>query len=170
MKSGNKGGRPTKYKQEYCQEFLDYFSVDPYRIETKQIKTKEGSYEVEERVINDFPTLSGFAIKIGVNRDTLLEWANAKNEDGTYKHEEFSGIYKRAKDYQENFLVVTGMNGTANTTFAIFTAKNLINWRNQTDVKLEAEVESNSTVKVESYDLSDRIEQLEKKNDLPESD
>ena len=62
------------------------------------------------------------------------------------------------------------MNGTADTTFAIFTAKNLINWRNQTDVKLEAEVESNSTVKVESYDLSDRIEQLEKKNDLPESD
>ena len=107
MKSGNKGGRPTKYKQEYCQEFLDYFSIDPYRIETKQIKSKDGSYEVEEKVINDFPTLAGFAIKIGVNRDTLLEWANAKNEDGSYKHEEFSGIYKRAKDYQENFLAVT---------------------------------------------------------------
>ena len=162
MKSGNKGGRPTKYKQEYCEEIIEFFSRPISEEFTRKIRTKEGVQEIDVIEATDLPTLASFAVSIGVHRDTLHEWST--------KHEEFSDAIKKAKDYQENHLLQNGLANRTNSTLAIFALKDLSGWRNQTDVKLEAEVESNSTVKVESYDLSDRIEQLEKKNDLPESD
>lgn len=117
-------GRPSKYKEEYCQALLDYFSVEPYREVMKKIVTKQGDViEIPENEANDMPTLAGFAISIGIHRDTLLEWSK--------QYPEFSGVYKRAIEFQENFLVVNGNKGLINPAFGIFTAKNILKWKDK---------------------------------------
>jgi hypothetical protein len=98
-------GQPTKYHKKFCEMLLKYFNVDP----AKKVK--------------EFPTLAGFAIRIGVHRDTLHEWSKV--------HPEFDDVYRRAKDFQERFLVNRGLKGELDTAFGIFTAKNVLGWRDR---------------------------------------
>jgi len=100
-----KAGQPTKYQPKFCQMLIEYFDVDP----AKKVK--------------EVPTLAGFAIRIGVHRDTLHEWSKI--------HPDFEYVYKRAKDYQERFLVNRGLAGEIDTVFGIFTAKNVLGWRDR---------------------------------------
>lgn len=115
-------GRPTDYDPKYCEMLINYFKTKPYEIDHNGQKR-----------MNDFPTLAGFAISIDVDRTTLANWAK--------KHKDFFCAYKRAKDYQENFLVNIAMNGLANPAFAIFTAKNVIGWRDKIDISEDEETE-----------------------------
>lgn len=123
----SKPGQPTKYRSEYCKKLLDYFNIKPYETITRKITSKTGNVmEVTENVANDMPTLAGFAITIGIHRETLLNW--------TKDYPEFFDAYKMAKEYQENFLAVNGNRGLINPAFGIFTAKNLIGWKDKTEV------------------------------------
>lgn len=125
-------GRPSLFQDKYTEKLLEYFDREPYSEELKRIITKSGDViEVPMDVASDFPTLAGFAVSIGVHRDTLHEWANAKAEDGELKYQDFSDAYKRAKDFQENFIATNGMRGLVNPAFAIFTAKNVLGWRDK---------------------------------------
>lgn len=127
-------GRPTDYNPKYCQMLLDYFNVKPYS------KNSLGKLEA-----SDFKSLAGFAISIGVHRETLLNWSK--------QYPEFFDAYKRAKDFQENFLVVNGMKGLINPAFSIFTAKNVLNWRDKRDV----EIPENSLEKLTDEELDTLI-------------
>lgn len=124
-------GRPTKYKKHFSKLLLQYFDVRPY------FENKTGKL-----VTADFPSIAGFAISIGVHRDTLHEWAT--------KYPEFSDAYKRAKDFQENYLVINGNKGLINSTFAIFTAKNVLNWRDNSNVTIKTEVEKMTDEQLEN--------------------
>lgn len=104
-------GRPSSYKPEYAKQLVDYFSVKP------------GSRVGGKWVANSLPTLAGFCCEIGVHRETLLNWADV--------HEEFFDAYKKAKDYQEHILIENGLMGGYDKSFAIFTAKNLIDWKDK---------------------------------------
>lgn len=104
----SESGRPTLYKERYCKDIIDYFSVKPYE--------KVG----DDYCAADFPSFAGFASKIGVHRETLLNWCE--------EYQEFFDAYKRAKELQENFLIVNGNRGLINTAFGIFTAKNVLKW------------------------------------------
>lgn len=126
----NPVGCPTKYDPKYAKEFLDYFSVKPYEKRKKKVIVKGVPLEIEVDDINDMPTLAGFAIKIGVHRDTLHEWVK--------KHPEFSDAYKRAKDFQEHYIVTNGLRGYTKDTFTQFVAVNVLNWR--TKAKDEADL------------------------------
>ncbi len=107
-----------------CVSIIKYFSKPPYFEKTKQIVNKKGEVvEVEERRANDFPTYAGFAAKIGVTRQVLHDWCD--------KHPEFLYAYNKCKSLQEKFLVTNGLNGMFNSGFAIFTAKNVIGWRDK---------------------------------------
>lgn len=151
----NTNGRPSKYKDEYCQLLLDYFSEEPYREVIRKVHTKQGDViEIPEDVANDFPTLAGFAIKIGVHRDTLLEWSK--------QFPEFSGAYKRASDFQEHFIVTNGMKSLVNPAFAIFTAKNVLKWRDKQPGEEDKTVTHAGEIAVAKIDLQDRITQLTK--------
>lgn len=120
----SKAGRPTSYKPEYAEELIEYFSEPPYKETMKTVVTKLGDVlEVPTLEATDFKTLAGFAIKIGVCKDTLHEWSKV--------HPEFSDAYKRAKEFQENFLAVNGNKGLINPAFSIFTAKNVLKWRDK---------------------------------------
>ena len=123
-------GQPTKYKPEYCQQLIDYFSIEPLKIvaEQKIIGTEGGKY-VSRRLPQRFPWFEGFARKIGVHRNTLKNWCN--------EHPEFAEAYETAKDLQREFLVDIGLSGTTSASFAIFTMKNVCGWRDERDLKLK---------------------------------
>ena len=126
-------GRPSSYKDEYVDDLIRFFDQSVYTIKTTY--DKEGNEKVE-KVLNPFPTLARFATKVGVTRDTLYEWATATNEKGELKHPDFSYAYKRAKDYQEALLVEGAIGGMYQANFSIFTAKNVLGWRD----KMEQEI------------------------------
>lgn len=140
-KDKHPGGRPTKYEDRFIQGLIDFFNVEPY--EKISNTDKEGNTKVTF-VPNKFPTLARYACEIGVCKDTLYEWSVAKTEDGELKHPEFSAAYKKAKSYQEAVLVEGSMVGAFATTFAIFTAKNVLGWRD----KQEDEVNNTVIYKV----------------------
>ena len=122
-------GRPTGYRPEYAEQLRNYFSAP--------VSTGDGA-------VNLFPTLARFATNIGVHRETLLEWAS--------KHDEFSDAYKAAKALQEANLVEGAMCGVYSQAFAIFTAKNVLGWRDKTEVdqtvKSESKVEHSGIVEI----------------------
>lgn len=105
-------GRPSLYDPKYIGMLYDYFNREP---------------ETEDGKPTEFPTKAGFAIKIGVDRDTLKEWAD--------KHPDFSAAYKAAQQFQERHLVANTLKGNFQQTFAIFTAKNVLGWRDNMDFR-----------------------------------
>lgn len=122
-------GQPTKYKPEYCQQLIDYFSIEPLEvIREQEITGTEGGKYVSRRLPQRFPWFEGFARKIGVHRNTLKNWCN--------EHPEFAEAYETAKDLQREFLVDIGLSGATSASFAIFTMKNVCGWRDERDLKL----------------------------------
>lgn len=123
-------GQPTKYKPEYCQQLIDYFSIEPLEIirEQETIGT-DGDKYISRRLPQRFPWFEGFARKIGVHRNTLKNWCN--------EYPEFAEAYETAKDLQREFLVDIGLSGATSASFAIFTMKNVCGWRDERDLKLK---------------------------------
>jgi hypothetical protein len=87
-----KVGRPSKYDDNFIQE------VDKY-IET----TGKENMEI--------PTKEGFALWIGVDDDTLDNWANLKDEEGKMIHKEFFGALKKLMQKQKVQLINDGIYG-----------------------------------------------------------
>jgi len=127
------GGRPPKYREEYADELLEFFSAPPTR--EVIVRDKSGN-ETTQVLPGFFPTMARFAANIGVCRDTLHDWAHAKNEKGDPRHPKFSDAYKRAKALQEANLVEGTITGAYNSTFAIFTAKNVLGWRDKVEQEI----------------------------------
>jgi hypothetical protein len=111
MDDTNPGGRPTKYDPSFVEELDKYL--------TKANKEK------------NLPTVEGFAIHLGVDADTLNNWAKArvKDERGnkTKKrlHLEFYYVLRKLKTYQKEKLINDGLYGgkKVNTAMAIFLLK-----------------------------------------------
>ena len=123
-------GQPTKYKPEYCQQLIDYFSIEPLEvIREQEITGTEGGKYVSRRLPQRFPWFEGFARKIGVHRNTLKNWCD--------EYPEFAEAYDTAKDLQREFLVDIGLSGATSASFAIFTMKNVCGWRDERDLKLK---------------------------------
>lgn len=123
-KTSKKKGRPTSYKPKYCEEIIAYFSIEPYReVKEKSISARGKVTYKSHTIASDVPSLAGFACLIEVHRDTLQEW--------TKVHKEFSVAYKRSKQLQENFMIICGNKGLLQPQFAIFTAKNVMSWKDK---------------------------------------
>jgi hypothetical protein len=150
-------GQPTSYDPKYVDEFLEYFSGDPYRIESKTIITKSGDpVIIQTEVANDFKTKAGFALKIGVYRNTLLNWEKA--------HPEFLSAYKKAAEWQENYLTVNSLKKLIDNASAIFIMKNILGWRDNKSI--EHTGAEGGPIDIRSKpesDLDARIKELESK-------
>lgn len=120
-----KTGAPSKYKEEYCQQIVEFFDKEPY--EPVQIKVENLDGEMVDSVaVNkaglpilkpcQLPTLEGFAKSIGVHRETLLNWGK--------EFTEFFDAIKKAKEIQREILVQNALVGAYDKTFSIFFAKN----------------------------------------------
>jgi hypothetical protein len=130
------GGRPTKYRPEYCDKIIAYFSQPRTRTITKRITTKNGTtIEQDQEVANPLPLFEGFASSIGVWVGTFQEWCKA--------HEEFARAYARAKQLQKEFLILNGTMGLYQPQFTIFVAKNI------TDMK-----------DVQTHDVGDGLKEI----------
>ena len=106
----NKGGRPTKYKKEYCDEVDVYLSkeIDQEFEFHKTRGDKSNSYERHITVC--LPTVYGFAKYIGVNKTTLYEWSK--------EHPEFSNSLEKINEEQKKRLLDKGLSGDYNSTIA----------------------------------------------------
>ena len=125
----NKGGAPSKYKEEYCEEIVEYFRVPPEIVDYKREYYQNGNLKSEYPIVrgNEFPTFQGFADEIGVHIDTLHE--------GREVHEEFSEAYMRAKQLQEKIWLTNGMNNLYNSQFAQFFGKNCLGYKDKQEVE-----------------------------------
>jgi DNA-binding XRE family transcriptional regulator len=72
-----------------------------------------------------FPTYVRFARSIGVSRSTLFEWAE--------HHKEFSDSMKTCNEISEAILLENGLQGTYNSTFAMFLLKNNHGYKDKTE-------------------------------------
>ena len=106
-----------KYKDEYCEMLIEYFSQPATRIEYKETYFKgELSSKTPIVVLNEYPTFEMFAAKIGVTTDTLRNWAE--------KYPRFRLYYTRAKEIQLGKLTSNAMIGLYNPLYAKFEAVN----------------------------------------------
>jgi hypothetical protein len=127
-KKSKKFGRPTKYKKEYCQAIIDWFSGEPVREGKKTFTTKAGTVIEEDIILPEkLPLFENFAHSIGVDCSTIVEWAK--------KFPEFSSAYIRAKELQKAFLINNGILGLYNPQFTIFVAKNVTDMRDKQQVE-----------------------------------
>lgn len=123
-----KVGRPTKYDEKYCKQLIAMFDIDATREVYETYTYKDGTTkEVSRLEPAELPTITDFAKKIGVNKDTLYEWAK--------KHKEFSDSLKKAKEMQENIWQKNSLMGLYNSTFAIFMGKNCYGWKDRQEIE-----------------------------------
>jgi hypothetical protein len=142
------GGRPTKYKPEYCQQLIKFFSGPRTELIVKAEITGKNEYHKTEyaRVAKELPTLAKFARKIGVNKDTIVsEWVK--------KYPEFSDAYNTVKELQKEFLIDNGLAGLYPPASYIFTAKNI------TDMKDKSEVDQNIKGSISLTDLFNKAKE-----------
>ena len=119
-------GRPTLYKEEYCQQMIDYFKEAKLTETRKEIVASGGkAVEIEKTGCATIPSFAGFAMKMDICRDTLRDWCSRSNK--------FLLAYKRCKEIQEAWLMDNGLRGNVNTAFGIFTAKNVLQWRDKVE-------------------------------------
>lgn len=99
-------GRPTDYSPDVIKRLDEYLNTCG-------------------REQTELPTVEGFALFIGVDTDTINNWADKKNDDGELVHPEFFGAYKKLKDTQKNQLINDGLYGgkEVNQAMAIFLLK-----------------------------------------------
>lgn len=126
-------GRPSSYKPEFVAMLDEFFDISAG--EDIMAQNKKGE-PVVVRKAAALPTLAAFACKIGVHRETLREWADAADENGVARYPEFSAAYKRAREHQERILTENGLLGAYQPAFAIFTAKNVLGWRDKTETEI----------------------------------
>lgn len=110
-------GRPTKYDPKYCQEIIEYFSIEPNYEKQYPKMGKFGPTIEYKTVANKMPALHRFAHSIGVCHDTLLEWVKI--------YPDFSVALKKAKELQKWFLIENGLNKIYDASFAKFVATNV---------------------------------------------
>lgn len=124
-------GRPTEYKEKYCQMIIDFFAN--HELQRERVKTSGLDITTTELVTNPYPTINDFAKKIDVNYVSLRRWVET--------HPEFSDAYKRAKELQHEIIIKGALIGAYNATFSIFAMKNIAGWRDKTEVEHSGSIE-----------------------------
>lgn len=107
----NKGGRPTKYKTEYCREVIDFMTF---------------GYSKE-----------AFCGRIGIAKDTLYKWDKKHKEfaDAIKKGEAKSLLFWEKMGIEG----ATGNISGFNPSTWIFNMKNRFNWRDKRDITSDDE-------------------------------
>ena len=121
-------GRPTKYKPEFVEQILEFFSLekDSYR----ESVNNQGTVQMVPRRM---PTLERFSYKIGVDPSTLRDWANSTNDENAPCYPEFSAAYARAKNCQMAYILEAGVVGALNGSFLNLFMKNAHGWSDKVE-------------------------------------
>lgn len=120
------GGRPTKYKREYCQALLDYFRRPGREVHYEETYFPNGVLKTRKPIPDgpiDLPTFQGFADSINVDMAQLQRWQD--------KHSEFRIAYTRAKQIQEAIWLQESLSGRYNAQFAKFFGVNCLGYKDK---------------------------------------
>ncbi len=112
-------GVPCKYKEEYCQKLIDFFTGGEPQIIYEESYYTDGSLKGKRPVQiipAKLPTFEGFAWSIGVTIGTLENWRKE------YPH--FDTAYARALEKQKEILLVNGTNKQYDGNFSKFLLTN----------------------------------------------
>lgn len=146
--------KAKKYKDEYADQLIEFFSNPPTRVEYAKKYDKEGNLISETPIEfkNDFPTMGLFARKIGVSVSTLKAWAGI-TEDGKYKHRRFASAYARVKDWAGGMIESGALSGKLDTNMAKFLLVNNYGMteKTQQDASLVLSVKMPEEIDEESF-------------------
>lgn len=136
-------GSPGKYKKEYAEMLIKYFTVPTFTTVWKRKYYTNGQVKEEEPIVvaGKYPTLEGFAISIGVTSRTLENWRD--------KYPSFREAYEMALDMQKDILVVNSLGGQYNGNFAKFIASAQFGMTEKSEQKLTGGDGYQVVVKVE---------------------
>jgi hypothetical protein len=127
----NLGGRPEKYKPEYCDQLVEFF-LDAAKAPAQMATTFEidapdnqaagkiqkGQAKLEvQTIVAVLPTFARFALDLGVDIGTIQNWRA--------KYPAFDEACLMAKDIQRDFLIQGLISGRIPATGGIFVAKNI---------------------------------------------
>jgi hypothetical protein len=147
------GGRPTKYKNIYCQMIIDYFKREPFTQEKIITTYKDGTTKEGIKLIPcNFPTIEGFAVSIGVCHNTVLNWLN--------DNPRFLSAYNYAKACQKDILTQNGLLGLYNCLFAKFVA---INSTDMVDKQEFVNTNTNTNIQIPEGLTEDEYKELFKR-------
>ncbi|MEI6745740.1 MAG: terminase small subunit [Methylococcaceae bacterium] len=139
----SKMGRPTKYKPEYCQQIINHFSNN----EAYVVLNNDDDDTKRKAFLNRPITMYGFAQKIGVDVDTVANWANARDENGRLENPDFFSAYKAAMTMQAAMILEGSMAGVYNPNISALILKNNHGYRdvqvNETEVYISKDTEEN---------------------------
>lgn len=84
--------------------------------------------------------LGSFAAENKIHRKTLPYLVG--------KNEKFDAAYERAKNKQEEKLVLDGLSGKSNPSVVIFALKNVAGWRDTKDLKHSGEIKGRDVINI----------------------
>lgn len=109
---------PLKYRPEFCQRLLEFFDVPPFTV--TEVMKRDGSVSLVETAA-ELPTFAAFAKQLGTTCGELEAWEK--------KHPAFRQAVQKARDLQGNILIQNSLRGNYSSSFAVFTAKNILGWK-----------------------------------------
>ncbi len=117
-------GQPTplRYDPAFCARLLAFFDVPAFHV--TEVTKRDGSVSLVETAA-ELPTFAAFAKQLGTTCDVLKNWEA--------KHPAFHEAAKKARDLQSNILIQNSLRGNYSASFAVFTAKNLLGWKDGKD-------------------------------------
>jgi hypothetical protein len=118
-------GRPTKYDPKYCKDIIEFFDKNPLT----------GFVENDKQRMRPtrLPTFAMFAMKLGVEHQTLLNWCD--------DNPAFLEAYNAAKELQKQFLMDLGLSGETPPASFIFVAKNITDMKDEKGIDLTSKGE-----------------------------
>lgn len=109
---------PLRYQAQFCDRLLAFFDVPAFRV--TEVTKRDGSISLVETAA-ELPTFAAFAKDLGTTCAVLDAWEK--------KHPAFREAAQKARDLQSNILIQNSLRGNYSASFAVFTAKNLLGWR-----------------------------------------
>ena len=110
--------KTVKYNPSFCEELLHFFDGNAFHV--TEVQKKDGTVTLLETAA-ELPTFAAFAKKIGVTCGELKAWEE--------KYPAFKYAAQQARDRQGNILIQNSLRGNYASSFAVFTAKNLLGWK-----------------------------------------
>jgi hypothetical protein len=114
-KPKNKVGRPTDYRDEYCERMIEYFKSPKRKIIYDIEKFQNGELKRKKPIAfaPQLPTIQRFAIfELGVAPSTLYKWEEV--------HPEFHEICEIARELEKMHLAEGGLNKDYDASFEKF--------------------------------------------------
>lgn len=143
----NKGGRPTKYDQTFCEKVDEYLEIcQDYNEQVVRQANAEKGYEMYDNKLKvKLPTFEGFMQFINIASSTFYDWKN------TYP--EFSESLEKILIEQKQRLLNNGLSGDYNPTIAklILSSNHDMAEKTKTDHTSGGEKINGNTIVFESF-------------------